>query len=85
MSCKEISKLATRALGSKLTWSEFLSMRMHLLMCRMCHGYSKELKKLVEMARNRQLDIHAELSDEQKERILNEIRRCIADDDHSAQ
>jgi len=45
-SCKEVSELVTQAHDRKLTLKERLTVRMHLLVCKMCCHYQQQIKFL---------------------------------------
>jgi len=45
-SCKEVSELVSQAQDRKLTLRERLTVRMHLLVCKMCCHYQQQIKFL---------------------------------------
>jgi len=42
--CKEVIDLASKRLISKLKWQENLGFRLHLIICRTCVRYTKQLE-----------------------------------------
>ncbi len=46
MSCKRVAQLASESLDRSLTLQERLSMRFHLLLCKLCTRYVRQLKFL---------------------------------------
>jgi len=75
-SCKEVSELVSQSLDRKLSLSERLRMRLHLMMCRMCTNYQRQLQFVRHAVR--QLDQHAPptpLPDDAKERIKKRIEQ----------
>ena len=58
LTCKEVAALASKALDTRLAWSERLGMRMHLLLCRMCSRYIEQLRFLHKVLGT--LDAHSE-------------------------
>ena len=42
--CKQIVDLVSQEMDSKLPWSIRMEVKMHLLMCKNCHRYAKQLK-----------------------------------------
>ncbi len=46
LSCKRVAQLASESLDRSLTWRETLSMRFHLLACKLCSRYVRQLKFL---------------------------------------
>jgi hypothetical protein len=45
-SCKQAARLVSISVERKLTLREFLSMRIHLLMCKTCTRYNNQIKAL---------------------------------------
>ncbi len=46
LNCKEVSQLASESLDRSLAFQERLSMRFHLLACKFCSRYVRQLKFL---------------------------------------
>ncbi len=81
LSCKETSELLSRAQDERLTFTERMGMRIHLLMCRLCRGYEKQLlfirKATESLAQDSAHDDEAatSLSPEARERVLDALRQ----------
>ncbi len=43
LSCKEVSELVSQSLERKLRLRERIAVRLHLMMCRMCTNYRKQI------------------------------------------
>jgi len=46
LSCKEVSLLLSKACDQRLAWRERLAVRLHLLYCRGCAQFGKQLQFL---------------------------------------
>ena len=74
--CREISKLVSESMERDLPLPQRLQVRMHLMMCRFCSGFARQVRLLRRAARENperlgpaQSDPEATLSDEARERI----------------
>ena len=77
-SCREATRLQSIAIDRKLTMRQHFGLRVHLLLCRWCRRYGKQIKFLQDAAREHS-DEMAEpapqkLSDEARERIKKELQ-----------
>jgi hypothetical protein len=52
LNCKQASELLSQQLDRKLSWSERLSLRLHLLVCDGCTNFSKHMTALRAACRN---------------------------------
>ncbi len=43
LSCKEVSQLVSESLDRKLSWQQRLAVRVHLLMCRFCSRFRRQM------------------------------------------
>lgn len=80
-SCKEVARLSSKALDSKLTLSEKFGMKFHLFMCVVCRGYDNELRQLAELARRKQaesIDENREMGEERMDRVKTNVQQEIA-------
>ena len=70
-SCKEVSKLVSQALDRRLTLRERLTVKMHLLICKMCCHYQQQIKFIAAASRKflQQDADKLQLSDEARSRI----------------
>ena len=44
LNCKDVTQLASESLDRKLTWMERIGLRFHLMMCKLCTRYVRQLK-----------------------------------------
>ncbi len=44
LSCKETTRLIHKSMDESLDWKEHLGVKMHLLMCRFCRRFKKQLQ-----------------------------------------
>jgi len=51
LSCKAVSRLASDALDRSLPLAQRMAMRLHLMMCRACDRYSRQIRSLRELLR----------------------------------
>ncbi len=78
LSCKDIAQLASESYDRSLTLGERLSIRLHVLRCRMCSRYISQLKFLrgaCAHADAEQLGQKSGLSEEARERIRGRLNR----------
>ncbi len=77
-SCKKASKLASDACERRLTFTEWLRMRLHMAMCASCRNYEKEIRLIHDTLKriHRHPDGFAiDLPDEDRQRIRDALRR----------
>ncbi len=46
LTCKEASRLASKALDTRLSWRERAGLRLHLMFCHLCRRYVRDLRFL---------------------------------------
>jgi Putative zinc-finger len=46
LNCREVSRLVSDSLDRKLGWSDWLGMRLHLMICENCRRFSRQLRVL---------------------------------------
>lgn len=46
LTCKQASKLVSQSLDRRLTWVEVLQLKLHLLICRACQQFNRQLHLL---------------------------------------
>ncbi len=44
LNCREVTQLASESLDRKLTWKEHIGLWFHLMMCKLCTRYVRQLK-----------------------------------------
>ena len=80
LSCREVTQLVSESLDRRLSLRQRVSMKMHLMMCRLCSRYNKQLAGLrdtfrLHAMREDDIDIYpAFLSSEARERIKHALR-----------
>lgn len=81
--CKDISRLVSESMDRRLSWRQRLGIRFHLLMCRYCTRYQKQLlllRRLLRQQAQPDQDTSLPTLDEAgKDRL-----RKIIDQDHSS-
>ena len=79
LSCREVTQLVSESLDRDLPLRQRMSMKMHLLMCKLCSRYNKQLSSLREAIhlhamRDEDIDVYpASLSSEARERIKQSL------------
>ena len=80
MSCKEVSRLLSESMERKLSFWQRMGLWLHLSMCKLCHGFAKNLRRLREAAMHYAQDIERDtadsdvaLSNEARERIKRSL------------
>lgn len=51
LSCREVAATASDYVNRDLTWRERVGVRFHLLMCRFCHRYVRQMRQTVSLLR----------------------------------
>ena len=80
-SCKEVVRIASKGIDQRLTFFESLALRFHKLMCKTCRGYSDEIRKLTELAHEKQFELSGKLDETRKNRIRKAVEKQIAEDE----
>lgn len=82
-SCKQAARLVSVSFERKLTLREWLSMRLHLMMCKTCTFYGRQIKALraifirhEQVLSNTPASDDEKLTDQAKERIKKTINTC---------
>lgn len=80
LTCKQTALLVSQSHDRRLSWREWLGMHMHLIFCRACVRFERQIRFLHEAARRFALgyaetDEQAQLSTEAIERIARELDR----------
>lgn len=58
-SCQEVSRLLSESMERKLSLGDRLGLWLHLAMCRLCRGFSKDLQLLRDAARQHAREVEA--------------------------
>lgn len=82
LTCKEATQLVSEGLDRHLPWSKRLGLKMHLLMCRHCSAYSRQLRGLARVFHLRFSESRAiedqygeSLTPEARDKIKSALRR----------
>ncbi len=72
--CKEIVKIITASMDEKLSWREWIKMKIHLLSCDPCVNFLKQLKFIRTVLRHSdeklvEEDLSVKLSDDARSRL----------------
>lgn len=79
LSCREVTRLVSESLDRDLSLRQRISMKMHLLMCKLCSRYNKQLASLrqairLHAMRDEDIDVYpGSLSSEARERIKKSL------------
>ncbi len=83
-SCKQAARLVSISFERKLTLREYLAMRVHLMMCKTCTFYGRQIKALraiftrhQEVLDNTPCSCDEQLPPHAKERIKDQIKKCL--------
>jgi len=73
--CQQIVDLVSQEIDRKLPWKVHLEVKMHLLMCKNCHRYAKQVKFMHAELSNIEQNLSAiSLSPEAKKRIQQSLQ-----------
>lgn len=81
LSCKESSKLVSESLDRPLTWKERINLKIHLMMCRLCTNYARQITFITTSARkylqytNETQQQDLKLTEERRQRIKQAIEQ----------
>ena len=73
-SCKQTSTLVTQSMDRRLTWTERLSMRIHLAVCDNCARFAKQMHLLRTWLSDEDEAAQSGLTDECRERIARKLQ-----------
>lgn len=79
-SCKEVSELVSQSLDRRLSPRERLGVHLHLLVCRLCRRYRRQILFLSHATRRLRAR-GPQLSPEARRRILQRIRERLEEQD----
>lgn len=79
LSCKEASRLVSESLDHKLPLRQRVALRIHLLMCKFCTQYRKQLLMLRDLAQHsfylEDMEPQVTLPKEARERIQHSLKQ----------
>ena len=56
LSCKEITELVSKSLDTKVPFMKRMELKMHLMMCRLCNRYAKQIRSLHNVIKHNKFD-----------------------------
>jgi anti-sigma factor RsiW len=81
LACRDVTQLISRSMDSSLPIGERIGVRVHLLMCKFCARYERQLLMIREILRRvvaeearQEGPVDGELSEEARERIRKSLR-----------
>ena len=80
LNCRQATRLVSRTMDTKLSWTSRLWIRVHLLYCVWCRRYAAQLQFMRRAARNASnepLDGLAKLSNEEKEQMRVRLQQDL--------
>ena len=77
-SCRQVSRLQSEAIDRKLSFPQRLGLRLHLLLCKWCRRYGKQVRFLRDAAHehpeNMVEPLPCKMTDEARERIKQRLK-----------
>ncbi len=79
LTCKETTKLASRALDERLPFTERIAMRLHLAICKNCMRFNQQLKQMRRLFQSETTtnDDAPGLGSEARQRIASELQNKL--------
>lgn len=82
LNCKEVTQLVSESLDRKLPFHQRLGIRIHLLMCKLCSRYERQLMFLRKASRahkmhDENIELHISLPLEAQKRIKNILHSSL--------
>ena len=79
LNCRETSQLVSESHDRKLEFLEWLGMRLHLMICRNCQAFERQLRLLRQwLRRGEPDDVGPPLTEQARNRITDALRRSAA-------
>lgn len=79
--CKDISRLVSDSMDRNLSLKHRLGIRFHLMMCRYCYRFARQLKRMRQVIQQEtapQTPPRQTLSDKQKQRIREQLKSHLS-------
>jgi len=73
LDCKQASQLASRSMDEKLPLWKNIMLMMHLLLCRSCNNFTRQLDFLRKASRRSRATLDFRLTAEARQRIANAL------------
>lgn len=78
LNCKQASELVSQSLDRPLSWSNRLQLKLHLLICKFCKRFFKQMHGMKHAAKQMQQNIESDdsitLSDSAKQKIRDQLK-----------
>jgi uncharacterized Fe-S cluster-containing radical SAM superfamily protein len=86
LNCRETSQLVSESQDRKLGWAEWLGMRLHLMICRNCQAFERQLRLLRQwLSRGEPDDVGPPLTEQARNRISDALRESAAEEGTSTE
>lgn len=75
--CREVSKLVSESLDRELSYTQKMGIRLHLLMCRYCARFARQLRKIRDLMRGMEDNNipHQAMDIESKDKLKEFLRK----------
>ena len=70
LSCKQVMEKSSALVDQELDWRERWGIRLHVMMCRHCRRFTRQLKQLVDATEH----LHGQASDQEVARVMSQLR-----------
>lgn len=77
LNCQEASRLASSRMDAPLTLTSRIALSMHLMMCRHCRRFARQIERLRRIAVVTHIDADVQLPDAARARLGNALRQQI--------
>ncbi len=77
LNCRQITRLVSQSMDTKLSWPKRWAVRLHLLYCVWCRRYAAQLQFLRQAAEAPAVDFEAVASDKLPAEAREQIRRRL--------
>ncbi|MBL0011421.1 MAG: zf-HC2 domain-containing protein [Nitrosomonas sp.] len=74
LNCKQASQLASRSMDEKLPLWKNMVLKIHLILCRSCTNFTRQLVFLREASRYSRTNLDFQLTEEARQRIANALK-----------
>lgn len=74
LNCKQASQLASRSMDEKLPLWKNMALQMHLILCRSCTNFTRQLYFLRKASRRYKTNLDFQLTEEARQRIANALK-----------
>jgi len=88
LNCRQVTRLVSQSMDTKLRWYQWLGMRIHLLYCVWCRRYASQIRFLHkacdQLAPETQASPSHTLSSEAKEKMRARLQEAMKDEPPSS-